>query len=154
MKLHQTLHVAITLSLLMVLLVAGALIATGVIEIRIANDRAVDHGAEGRAKGRLVVVRGAKPNTEYRLYEGQNMIGRADEKPVDIDLEIQESADRIWSSRQHAVITWDSGSFFIEDLKSSNGTFVNRNRIQPGHRQPLHANDIIQVGEVQLKVVF
>src|SRR5262245_7795486 len=52
------------------------------------------------AKPRLVVLRGMKINSEYPLYEGLNFIGRADEKPVDIDLEDQESPDRIWSSRQ------------------------------------------------------
>jgi len=29
-----------------------------------------------------------------------NFIGRADEKPVDIDLEDQEPPDRVWCSRQ------------------------------------------------------
>ena len=43
------------------------------------------------------------------IYEGHNFIGRADEKPVDIDLEDQEPPDRIWSSRQHALITFEDG---------------------------------------------
>jgi predicted component of type VI protein secretion system len=101
-----------------------------------------------------VVIRGAKLNTEYPIYEGQNVLGRADQKPVDIDLEIQKSPDRVWSSRQHAVITCENGSLFIEDLNSSNGTFVNHNRVQPGQKQPLRAKDVIQIGEVQLKVVL
>src|SRR5262249_26867382 len=39
------------------------------------------------ARPKLVVLRGVKLNVEYPLYEGANFIGRADEKPVDIDLE-------------------------------------------------------------------
>ena len=51
-------------------------------------------------KSRLRVLRGQRTNVEYPLYDGDNYIGRADEKPVDIDLEDQEPPDRIWSSRQ------------------------------------------------------
>jgi hypothetical protein len=105
------------------------------------------------AQPRLVVLRGQKRNAEYPIYEGMNFIGRADEKPVDIDLEDQEPPDRIWSSRQHAVIAFEDNQLAIEDLNSSNGTFVNRARIYPGQRRPLNVNDVIQIGTVQLKVV-
>src|SRR4051794_9580105 len=39
------------------------------------------------AEPRLLVMRGQRHNVEYPIYEGLNFIGRADEKPVDIDLE-------------------------------------------------------------------
>jgi pSer/pThr/pTyr-binding forkhead associated (FHA) protein len=104
------------------------------------------------AQPKLVVQRGLKINFEYPIYEGQNFIGRADEKPVDIDLEDQEPPDRIWSSRQHAVIFFEGGTLSVEDLNSSNGTFVNRNRIYPGQKTPLNVNDVIQIGTVQLRV--
>jgi hypothetical protein len=104
------------------------------------------------AQPRLVVLRGQKINAEYPIYEGLNFIGRADEQPVDIDLEDQETSDRIWSSRQHAVMTFENGKLIIEDLNSSNGTFVNRARIYPGQKRPLKPSDVIQIGTVQLKV--
>lgn len=104
------------------------------------------------AKPKLVVLRGQRVNVEYPLYEGDNYLGRADEKPVDIDLEDQEPPDRIWSSRQHALITFDGGLLTIEDLNSTNGTFVNRLRVHPGQKRPLQVNDVIQIGTVQLKV--
>jgi len=102
---------------------------------------------------RLVVLRGQKRSVEYPLYEGQNFIGRADEKPVDIDLEDQEPPDRVWSSRQHALILYENEGLSIEDLNSSNGTFVNRAKIYPGQPRQLNINDVIQIGTVQLKVV-
>jgi hypothetical protein len=101
---------------------------------------------------KLVVIRGQKINAEYPVYEGLNFIGRADEKPVDIDLEDQEPPDRIWSSRQHAFITYEGGSLTIEDLNSSNGTFVNRARIYPGQKCPLNVGDVVQIGTVQMKL--
>jgi len=105
------------------------------------------------AEPRLVVLRGQKRNVEYPLYEGHNFIGRADEKPVDIDLEDQEPPDRVWSSRQHALITLENGQLTIEDLNSSNGTFVNRSKIYPAQPIPLKPNDVVQIGTVQLKVI-
>jgi len=102
---------------------------------------------------RLVVLRGQKRNVEYPIYEGLNFIGRADDKPVDIDLEDQEPPDRVWCSRQHACISFEADALAIEDLNSANGTYVNRTRIYPGQRRNLSPNDIIQIGNVQLKVV-
>jgi pSer/pThr/pTyr-binding forkhead associated (FHA) protein len=90
---------------------------------------------------------------EYPIYEGPNFIGRADEKPVDIDLDDQEPPDRVWTSRQHACISFEAGLLSIEDLNSANGTYVNRTRVYPGPRRPLAVNDIIQIGTVQLKVL-
>jgi hypothetical protein len=105
------------------------------------------------AQPRLLVLRGQKRNVEYPIYEGPNFIGRADEKPVDIDLDDQEPPDRVWTSRQHACISFEAGLLSIEDLNSANGTYVNRTRVYPGPRRPLAVNDIIQIGTVQLKVL-
>ena len=99
------------------------------------------------------MLRGQKRNAEYPIFEGLNFLGRADEKPVDIDLEDQEPPDRVWCSRQHACISFEGDVLAIEDLNSANGTFVNRARIYPGQRRTLAPNDIIQIGNVQLKVV-
>jgi hypothetical protein len=112
--------------------------------------------AEGKPKPgiapKLVVLRGQRVNIEYPLYEGENYIGRADEKAVDVDLEDQEPQDRVWSSRQHALILVENGSMTIEDLNSLNGTYVNRTRVHPGQKRPLQPNDVIQIGTVQMKV--
>ena len=99
------------------------------------------------------MLRGQKRNAEYPIFEGLNFLGRADEKPVDIDLEDQEPPDRVWCSRQHACISFEGDVLAIEDLNSANGTFVNRRRVYPGQRRTLAPNDIIQIGNVQLKVV-
>src|SRR5262249_34329791 len=102
---------------------------------------------------RLLVLRGQRRKVEYPIHEGLNFIGRSGEKPVDIDLEDQEPPDRIWCSRQHALLSFEEGTLVLEDLNSANGTYLNRNRIYPGQRQLLKANDVIQIGNVQLKVV-
>jgi hypothetical protein len=101
---------------------------------------------------KLVVLRGLKINVEYPVYEGNNFVGRADEKPVDIDLDDQEPPDRVWSSRQHCLLTFENSQIHVEDLNSANGTFVNRTRVYPGQKRGLNVGDVLQVGTVQLKI--
>jgi hypothetical protein len=119
MKITRILHLGLTLLLATGLVGFGILILAGQVEVRWPakqqGKQQPTSGGEG-VKARLLVVRGVKPNMEYPIYEGRNVIGRADKNPVEIDLEFQESPDRIWSSRQHAVLTWESGELFVEDL--------------------------------------
>ena len=106
------------------------------------------------AQPKLVVRRGLKIGVEFPIYAEYNYIGRADEKPVDVDLEDQEPPDRVWCSRQHAVIHFDeaAGVITVEDLNSSNGTYVNRNRVYPGQKKQLMLNDTVQIGTVHLQL--
>lgn len=106
------------------------------------------------AQPKLVVRRGLKIGVEFPIYAEYNYIGRADEKPVDVDLEDQEPPDRVWCSRQHAVIHFDeaAGIITVEDLNSSNGTYVNRNRVYPGQKKQLMINDTVQIGTVHLQL--
>jgi len=46
-------------------------------------------------------------------------------------------------SRRHAVIRLENGQFFIEDLNSQNGTYLNRKRVT---HAPLSNHDIITIG--------
>jgi len=156
MKALQIAHAVFTLVLLAGIAVFAALLVVGVIEVRRPSPVAAPEAGQAAkfpgAKARLVVLRGLRPNWEYPLYEGRNVIGRADEQPVDIDLQPQEPEDRIWSSRQHAAITWQNGTMVIEDLNTANGRYVNQSRVPPGERRALKDGDIIQVGAVQLSV--
>ena len=106
------------------------------------------------AQVKLLVQRGLKVGEEYNIFPGDNYIGRADEKPVDVDLTFQEPEDRVWCSRQHALMVYDdaTGSLTIEDLNSSNGTFVNRERVYPGQPRQLYVGNTVQIGTVHMKV--
>lgn len=46
-------------------------------------------------------------------------------------------------SRHHAVITWECGSYYVEDEGSSNGTFVNESRIPPFEPVQINQGDVI-----------
>jgi FHA domain len=106
------------------------------------------------AEPKLVVVRGLKVNDEYKLFPGDTYIGRNDEKPVDVDLTFQEPEDKVWVSRQHALITFDSdtGVITIEDLNSANGTYVNREKIYPGQPKQIGVGSTVQIGTVHMRI--
>ena len=106
------------------------------------------------SKPKLVVKRGQKIGFEFPIYPESNYIGRSDDKPVDIDLEDQEPPERVWCSRQHALILFDENAWTItvEDLNSSNGTYVNRERVYPGQPRQLFVNDTVQIGTVHLSL--
>lgn len=97
----------------------------------------------------LVVVRGVKPNAEYPVQEGENVIGRED---ADFDLSGQESADRRYISQNHCSVFLEKGTLFLQDNTSTNGTYLNRRRLDPGERCQLSLNDQIQLGAVVILV--
>lgn len=47
------------------------------------------------------------------------------------------------ASRQHCALLFSAGAFFLEDLRSSNGTFVNEN---PVERVRIRSGDKIRIG--------
>jgi tetratricopeptide (TPR) repeat protein len=53
-------------------------------------------------------------------------------------------------SRVHARVTHEGGSWWVEDLSSTNGTWVNGHRIS--RRVELHRGDVVQVGQTVLRV--
>lgn len=105
-------------------------------------------------QAKLVVIRGQRINQEFPLYPGRNLIGRFADRPVDIDLIAQEAEGQVWSSRQHALITFDKNVLLIEDLNSLNGTWVNGTKLLAGNKRTLQPHDIIQIGTVQIKLVI
>ena len=85
------------------------------------------------------------PSEEKTAY-----IGRLnDEFPIQVDLSAIERADLI--SRVHAAIHRENKVYYLEDAGSANGTWLNKNSIQPGtrFRQQLNPGDTIAFGRNQ-----
>lgn len=105
------------------------------------------------AHARLMINRGRSAGKEFPVYEDEAYIGRWDADSgifPDVDLDADDPEAKV--SRRHARITRRGDQYFIEDLGSTNGTFVNRGRrLLPGDRQPLNDGDEIIIGKTFLK---
>jgi len=106
-----------------------------------------------KAHARLVIERGRSVGKQFMLSESDSQIGRWDADGgifPDVDLDSDDPEAKV--SRRHARITLRDGQYFLEDLGSTNGTFVNRGkRLPPGYRQPLRDGDEIIVGKTFLR---
>ncbi len=102
---------------------------------RIAVAPAVD-----AARACLVVIYGPELGKRAALAHGAFEIGRSSKSDLPID---QESI-----SRHHARITFDGRQHLIEDLGSTNGTFVNE---VASKRSPLKDGDTVKIGRSILK---
>ena len=96
--------------------------------------------ASGRPKASLVVRQGAQIGTTFPLSGEAIILGR--EEGVGITLHDPEV------SRQHARISWQAGSYILEDLGSTNGTSLNS--VQLTGQRPLRPGDSIGLGETVL----
>jgi hypothetical protein len=85
----------------------------------------------------LVMRSGPTPGAVYPLEGEQLMIGRDSSNAVAInDAEV---------SRRHARLTFQGGKYVIEDLGSTNGTFINGQRLTGPH--VLKPGDVVAFGE-------
>jgi len=66
-------------------------------------------------------------------------------------VECDVAVDDTYLSTRHAMFSFDDGDLLLEDLGSTNGTYVNQKMI--AHRTRLERGDIIQVGGVLFEVV-
>ena len=86
---------------------------------------------------RLVMRRGPSPNQVYDLNKDNMTIGR------DITNDIVINDPEV--SRHHLRFTRGGGGFTLEDLGSTNGTFINGQRMTGA--RPLRPGDMIGLGE-------
>jgi pSer/pThr/pTyr-binding forkhead associated (FHA) protein len=110
-------------------------------------------GSEKRPHAWLVIERGRSLGKKFTVGNVESQIGRWDADGgifPDVDLDSDDPEAKV--SRRHARITCREGKYFLEDLGSTNGTFVNRGkRLPPGQPQLLQDGDEIIVGKTFLR---
>ncbi len=90
----------------------------------------------------LVTIKGPNPGQRFALTGDSVLIGRQEDAAIYLD--------SLAVSRQHARILCHGGEYFVEDVGSSNGTFVNGRRI--GKPTPLSEHDALQIGPYTLSL--
>ncbi len=89
---------------------------------------------------KLLLIENNETVSSFDLAEGKITIGRGG----DCDIRLDDEA----VSRQHVRVITLMGDAFLEDLGSSNGTFVNGKLTQ---KCALNDGDVVQVGEKELR---
>lgn len=92
----------------------------------------------------LQVIHAADAALQDKSYplDGEVSLGRGDENTIVI------SSDQ--ASRRHATIRPDGGGHQLEDLGSTNGTFLNSKPVT--HRRLVHG-DVVRIASTVLKYV-
>jgi hypothetical protein len=87
---------------------------------------------------KLFIFSGYGHNQSYELVGESVNIGRSEENDIQIsDMSV---------SRTHLNIMEKDGSFFVKDLNSQNGTYVNGTRIKPDEYYEIKENCPIVIG--------
>ena len=109
---------------------------------KVADTRAAVEVEDGPRGCRLIVVAGPDLGTEWSFKQPEVTIGRSAENDLDFtDIAV---------SRNHARIAREGNSFFLTDLGSDNGTFLNGVRIE---HEALSSGDEVIVGARTLRFV-
>jgi pSer/pThr/pTyr-binding forkhead associated (FHA) protein len=92
-------------------------------------------------KGPALVVRsgGGRAGETFHIENERTTVGRSPDCEIFLD--------DVTVSRKHAVVLQREGTFFVDDLGSLNGTFLNRRRIESGE---LADGDELQIGKYRL----
>ena len=101
----------------------------------------VDVGDVVADEGAALVIRagGGRVGESFPLNADRMTIGRRPDSDIFLD--------DVTVSRDHALLVRRSGDYYLDDLGSLNGTYVNRHRIE-SHR--LEDGDELQVGKYKL----
>jgi pSer/pThr/pTyr-binding forkhead associated (FHA) protein len=88
----------------------------------------------------VVAAKGYEPGTAFDVSNGA-MMGRADNSEIRVDDNFASSA--------HARIFQRSDFIYVEDMGSTNGTYLNGRQIRTAER--LKASDVIRIGDTEYR---
>ncbi|MGA7730054.1 MAG: protein kinase [Chloroflexia bacterium] len=104
----------------------------------------------GRPPGKIQVLGPNGVLWERRILENPFNIGRRSlSRQIFPHLDLTYNDPAAYVSRQHARILSDAGGYFLEDLGSANGTFLNDRRLPGGVPTRLRNGDRVRIGKVQ-----
>jgi len=111
-------------------------------------------GLEMETSGPKLVFASPEGSTLDIPAKDEVMIGREDpisEVFPDVDLTNLGGLEK-GVSRKHAVIHHAGEDYTVEDMGSTNGTFINKKRIQPHAPETIKPGDEVRFGKLSLSV--
>ncbi|NRA37132.1 MAG: FHA domain-containing protein [Planctomycetes bacterium] len=90
-----------------------------------------------------VRVKGIEGHHKQKLIDDRLVLGRSSKCDIQI-----EDVDGV--SREHCVFTQEDGQWFVEDMGTTNGTKVNKDKIEG--KTLLEERDIVKVSKVRMTV--
>jgi predicted component of type VI protein secretion system len=79
------------------------------------------------------------------------VLGRLETNVVDLS---PFDADEMGVSRYHCVLIPSERQLAVRDLESTNGTFLNGSPLIAQKPYPLHSNDVLRLGRLEVRIVF
>jgi len=92
--------------------------------------------------GWFVAMDGEQKGEDFRIRDGQNILGSG----ADADIVIRDAT----VSSRHASLRYKDQKFYLTDLDSTNGTFLNA-ASESLAREELKDNDVVRLGAISLK---
>jgi hypothetical protein len=133
---------------LVLALLYGFLVLVALLSWRDLGNARRDQAVAPAAAARLIVLEGAgsdRPAGAAFVLEPVTTLGR------DIDNLVVLADDTV--SGRHAVLNQREGAWWVEDLRSTNGTWLNSTRLVPEVPELLRSGDVLQFGAVRMRIV-
>lgn len=90
-------------------------------------------------------------NEETSVLLGRNNTALTPASLSILDL-VEAGGVSLGVSRRHALIQTNRGAFFVMDLDSTNGTYLNGRRLQPRNQHLLVSGDVLRLGALEVRV--
>ena len=113
------------------------------------GDEASEDEAETALGPRLIVVRNGEETDISFEISPPAVIGRFDPSVGPIEVDLGQVEEGSYVSRKHAKITLEDGVYQIEDLGSSNGTFILRDDFERIQKAEIVDGDQIALGNAR-----
>ena len=98
--------------------------------------------------GEILLQSETNPSLYFIIKKSEFVLGRGNtDQPIDGVLEGETSVSRV-----HCVIIHENCKYFLQDLGSVNGTYVNGIQLKPEQKYPIQSDDRVSIAKVDFVV--
>jgi pSer/pThr/pTyr-binding forkhead associated (FHA) protein len=122
------------------------------------SDLAIDHELQTRparppmGKQTISIYVSSEPNPLVYEEVDKLVLGRGeDDADPDVDLSLHYGS-MLGVSRYHAEISYERGVYYLKDLDSSNGTWLNMRKVEANERLPMESSNQVRLGHLLMLI--